>query len=251
MNEAIKRAVRQRFEDHRRAWEKKEALRALYSEWYGRAFSFLPKAEHSIIVEIGSGPGFAASFRPDLVLTDIVSAPWLDLVLDGRALPFAESSISGVLLFDVLHHLPDPSAFLDEVVRCLRPTGRLVLCEPYLSLVSYPVYKWFHEETTDARVNPFVPDRGKREDPMESNQAIPTLMFGSWKKEFQARYPTLGVICSVKLAGLSYPATGGFSSRMLLPLMVWRVLHRIEQWIPATVFRACGFRMLVVLEKSC
>ena len=55
-----------RFEEHRRAWEANAPLRALYAEWYGRVAAALPPASLGPRVELGSGPGFARAFIPDL-----------------------------------------------------------------------------------------------------------------------------------------------------------------------------------------
>jgi SAM-dependent methyltransferase len=49
---------------------------------------------------------------------------------DASRLPFADASFDAVLIRDVLHHVADPQAVLDEARRVLRPTGRLTLLEP-------------------------------------------------------------------------------------------------------------------------
>ncbi len=51
------------------------------------------------------------------------------------------------------------------------------------------------------------------------------------------------------LSGPSYPASGGFSRRPFLPQTLWSALHRLEARLPEAIFRAIGFRMLVVIEK--
>jgi SAM-dependent methyltransferase len=45
-------------------------------------------------------------------------------------LPFADASLGGVLAVLVLQHLPQPSAFLAEIRRCLRPGGHVLLTAP-------------------------------------------------------------------------------------------------------------------------
>jgi SAM-dependent methyltransferase len=49
---------------------------------------------------------------------------------DGAALPFAQASFDHVMVRDVLHHVPDPAALLDECRRVLVPGGRLDVLEP-------------------------------------------------------------------------------------------------------------------------
>jgi len=242
-----------RFEEHRRAWEQNPALRALYAEWYARVAAELPPAALGPRLELGSGPGFARQFIPDLELTDLVRAPWHDREVSADALPFADAALGALVLFDVLHHLPDPRRFFQEASRALRPGGRIVLCEPYVSLLSYPVYKFLHDEPLRLRVDPLAPaataTSDDTRDPFDSNQAIPSLLFGRHREAFTAAFPALAVRRVARLSGPSYPASGGFSRRPLLPQSVWSMLHALEGRLPEAVFRLIGFRVLVVLEK--
>jgi SAM-dependent methyltransferase len=250
ISDADRARTRERFEAHRRAWQTNAALRALYAEWYGRVGAALPPASLGPRVELGSGPGFARDFIPDLLLTDVVGAPWHDRECSADALPFPDGGVGALVLFDVLHHLTAPRAFFAEATRALAAGGRIILCEPYVSPLSYPIYRWFHEEPLDLRVDPLATHGADDRDPFDSNQAIPTLMFGRGRPTFEAAFPALRIMSVEQLAGPSYPASGGFSRGPLLPGPLWSALHRVERWLPAAVIRQLAFRMLVVLEKS-
>jgi SAM-dependent methyltransferase len=242
-----------RFEAHRRAWGENPALRALYADWYGRIAAALPAAALGPRVELGSGPGFARDFIPDLQLTDIVRAPWHDREMSADALPFAERSLAALVLFDVLHHLAHPRRFFAEATRVLVPGGRIVLCEPHVSPLSYPVYKLFHEEALDLSVDPLAPaadvESGTGRDPFDSNQAIPSLLFGRHAARLASDFPGLRLERLEWLSGLSYPASGGFGRRPLLPASIWSALHRLEARLPGPLFRWLGFRLLAVVER--
>jgi SAM-dependent methyltransferase len=240
----------ERFEAHRRAWDRNPALRALYAEWYGRIAEQLPPASIGPRVELGSGPGFARRFIPDLELTDLVRAPWHDRELDAEALPYGDASLGAVVLFDVLHHLPSPRRLFTEAIRVLRSGGRIVMCEPYVSLLSYPVYKFLHDEPLALRVDPLADQiGGDGRDPFDSNQAIPTLLFGRSRSAFEAAFPALTIRHLAYLAGPSYPASGGFSRAPLLPWPIWSFLHGMEARLPTGVLRRIAFRMLTVIER--
>jgi SAM-dependent methyltransferase len=240
----------ERFERHRRTWAENPALRALYAEWYGRIADALPSPAAGPRVEIGSGPGFARNFVSDLELTDLVRAPWHDREVSADALPYRDASLGAIVLLDVLHHLPSPRRFFAEAVRVLRPGGRLVMCEPYISTLSYLVYKLFHDEPLAWRVDPLADHAaGDARDPFDSNQAIPTLLFGRARPAFEAAFPALAIRHLEHLAGPSYPASGGFSRAPLLPWPVWSFLHRLEARLPSAVLRRIGFRLLVVIER--
>jgi SAM-dependent methyltransferase len=239
-----------RFEEHRRAWDSNPALRTLYAEWYGRVAAALPPVSLGPRVELGSGPGFARSFVPDLELTDLVKAPWHDREISAEALPYGDASLGGIVLFDVLHHVSTPRRFFAEAARVLRPSGRIVMCEPYISPASYPVYKFMHEEPVQMFVDPLNPAaQMSGSDPFDSNQAIPTILFGRARAVFEREFPMFEVRSVERLAGVSYPASGGFSRGPLLPQPIWNALHGLEARLPEAAFRLLGFRMLVTLEK--
>lgn len=242
-----------RFDEHRRVWRANAALRHCYAHWYRCLRQALPARELGPWIELGSGPGFAAELIPELVLTDIVQAPWHAHQVAAEALPFGEGELGALVLFDVLHHVAAPAAFFAEAIRVLRPGGRVVLLEPYISPLSYLVYHFFHPELVDLSVDPLAAlptPAAQAKDPFHSNQAIPTLLFGrDGGRRFVERFPELAIIRVQRLAGLAYPASGGFSRRTFLPLPLWKALFALENRLPEFVFRWFGFRLLVVLEK--
>lgn len=48
----------------------------------------------------------------------------------GTPLPFADRTLGGALALHVVQHLRDPSSFVAEVRRCLRPGGHLLVTAP-------------------------------------------------------------------------------------------------------------------------
>lgn len=252
---ALRESTLARFEEHRRAWHANPTLRTCYGHWYGRLRQALPPHELGPWIEIGSGPGFAREFIPELELTDVVKAPWHARQMSAEALPLADSSVGALVLFDVLHHVAAPATFFAEAARVLRPGGRIVLCEPYISPVSRWVYRRFHPEPVDMSVDPLVAavqDTEATKDRFDSNQAIPTLIFcRDHGRAFARMFPELGVVRVERTAGLAYPASGGFSHAPFLPVSLWRAWFAFENLLPELVFRGFGFRVLVVIERRC
>jgi len=253
LSAALRERTLTRFEDHRRSWQANPALRTCYGHWYGRLREALPPQSLGPWVEIGSGPGFAREFIPELELTDVVQAPWHARRMSAEALSMQDSSVGALVLFDVLHHVAAPATFFSEAARVLRPGGRILLCEPYISPVSRWVYRRFHPEPVDMSVDPLVAAVQGAEaakDPFASNQAIPTLVFcGDKGRIFSCMFPKLGVVRVERLAGLSYPASGGFSHTPFLPMPLWRGFFALESLLPEIAFRGFGFRMIVVIER--
>lgn len=251
---AVRERTLARFEQHRRAWNSNRALRICYREWYGLIRANLPARDLGPWVEIGSGPGLAKEFIPELVLTDIVQAPWHERQALAESLPFPASSVGALVLFDVLHHVAVPPHFFTEADRVLCPGGRIVLIEPYISPISYVIYGHFHEEPAILSADPLALTRApsdEAKDPFTSNQAIPTLLFcRDHRRRFAQAFPNLVVTRLRRMAGLAYPATGGFNRRPFLPFPMWRALYSLERLLPEVAFRLFGFRMLVMIEKK-
>ena len=87
-------------------------------------------------------------------------------------------------------------------------------------------------------------------DPFASNQAIPTLIFGRDKgRAFERKFPQLAVVRVERTAGLSYPASGGFSHAPFVPAPLWRGWFYLENRLPEFVFRGFGFRIIVEIER--
>ncbi len=232
--------------ERRAKWTSKPILQKLYSRWYGHIQDVLRPGR---TLELGGGSGNLSGFLPEAITSDIVFEPWLDAVMDAQAIPFREESLDNVVLFDVLHHLAAPAVFFQEAQRVLRPGGRAVLMEPYVSWLSYPVYRFLHAEGMTWDTDPFRDRSTQSKEPFEGNQAIPTLMFQKQQKKFSEIFPRLRIIRQQSMDSLLYPLSGGFHNPSLCPLFLWRPLESLER-VLSPFSRFLGFRLFVVLEKS-
>ena len=200
-------------------------------------------------IELGAGIGqLRAALGDRVVLTDVEKTRWVDEQVDALNLPDPEGSVANLVLVDVFHHLADPARFLDEAARVLTPRGRLVMVEPYCSPVSTALYRRFHHERTDLRVDPFAADAASGAAPMESNQALPTLVFYRGRDELARRWPQLRLVEERRFAFLLYPLSGGFSRRPLVPPRLAGPLRTVERGLQPFA-PLLAFRCLVVLER--
>ena len=235
--------------DYRAIWEAKPVLRAVYRDWYERMVSCcLPGRT----LEIGGGSGNLKAFAPDVVSTDVLPADWLDTVCDAQRLPFVDRSFDNIVMLDVLHHLERPVRFFDEASRVLKPGGRIVMLEPGITPVSHIFFRSFHPEPVDMAVDPYVdgpidPDK----DPYDSNQAIPTLLFGKPhdRQAFERRFEGLAAIRTERLALLIYPLSGGFRTWSLVPAGMVRRLNGLERLLAPVLGWLAAFRLLIVVER--
>jgi SAM-dependent methyltransferase len=202
-----------------------------------------------IVLELGGGSGNLKEFFPGAVSTDIVFEPWLDAVLDAHRLPLGGESVDNIVLFDVLHHLSAPALFFSEAQRVLTHGGRIVLMEPYVSCLSFLVYKFLHQEGLRWNVNPLDPRVPcEARNPFQGNQAVPSLIFGRFRKQFLERYPRLRIHRQEMMDFLIYPLSGGFHHKSLCPGRLRGALDRAERYLrPFSAYLA--FRIFLVLEK--
>jgi SAM-dependent methyltransferase len=238
--------------EHREVWERKPALRAVYTDCYRR---MVAACQPGRTLELGGGPGnfksFVAEQQADVVSTDIVFTPWLDAVCDGHFLPFADASFDNIVMFDVLHHLSKPRLFFTEAQRVLRDGGRIVMVEPAITGGSRLFYTFLHPEPVRMSEDPLAegpPDPDS--DPFDSNQAFPTLLFHRQRRRFQSTFPALRFRTVRWFGFLAYPLSGGFRPWSFVPASLVDPLLRFERALENLLGRFLGFRMITVLERA-
>ena len=232
---------------HHEVWQRKPVLRELYTQWYKDIRAQLRAGR---TLELGGGSGNLKEFAPDVICTDLVPLPWLDAVADAQRLPFADTSLANIVLFDVLHHLENPRLFFAEAIRVLQPSGRIVIMDPYVSWLSWPVYRFLHPEPVDLSQDPLAvcpPDPARK--PFDSNQAVATILFERSAAQFQQTFPTLKEVVHRRLAFFAYPLSGGFEKPSLVPSLLLNPVLKLEHAL-GFLSRFLAFRILVVLERQ-
>ena len=231
----------------REAWDARPAVRALYHGWYEMIVARLA-AVPGDTVELGCGIGTFKEVYPDVIATDVAPTPWAERTADAERLPFEDASVANLVMTDVIHHLPRPGRLFGEAERVLRPGGRLIAVEPYCSPVSGFAYRHFHREGSNARTDPFADVPHSSTDPLDANNALPTLIFWRGANRFRSLWTGLDLVERRRFAFIAYPLSGGFEGRKLAPDLVVGGLQRIESvLIPLAPLAA--FRCLVALER--
>ena len=240
--------------NHRALWEKKPALRAVYSDYHRRLMAAMPDQIDGPVVDLGGGSGHLKDSFPDVLVFDILQSRHVDVVGDAHRLPFADNSLRGVVMLDVLHHLERPVTFLQEIARVLKPGGRIAMIEPAMTPIAWVFFNYIHQDPVDMSADPFAdtPAADPNRDPFDSNQAIPWLIFAkaAGRERFTAALPDLRVFKRDLLSLMVYPLTGGFKRWSLMPGALAGPFLRAEDALMPTLGPMMAFRLMVVLEKT-
>ena len=239
----------QEVHENLKAWESKPLLQKVYGDLHLLICENLSQGIGGGTMEIGSGIGSIKKVIPDCICTDMFENPWVDGVENVYGLSFGDGELSNVIMFDVFHHLRHPGDALREVYRVLKSKGRLIIVEPYISVLGRVVYGMFHDE----------PVSMKQEICWDGSDGFDAATDGYYAAQGNA----MRVFCSgeydeqlagwdrvavKKLAGISYAASGGFSKRQLYPTFMYPFMKGVDfccdfmPWLFAT-------RLMVVLEK--
>jgi len=209
----------------------KKFLRRIYAEWYGDLIAVIPApaACPGLVLELGSGGGFLKELWPECITSETFPCQGVDMVLDARALPFADRSLRAILMVNVLHHIPNVAEFFRETERTLAPGGVAAMWEPWNTAWSGLIYKNLHSE-------PFEPEAAAWSFPASgplsgANGALPWMVFERDQAEFAQNFPGLKLEKLRLDYPFSYLASGGVSLRSLAPESLFSLIRMLERGV--------------------
>jgi len=219
-------------------------LKKIYDEWYKNLIKNIPEGN---ILEIGSGAGFLKEYLPNLIASDILQCNNIDLVLDAQKLPFGDTTLDGIVMNNVLHHIPNVRFFFKEASRCLKANGIISLNEPWNSKWSKIIYKNFHHE-------PFNPETTtwsfETEGPLSSaNGALPWILFSRDLYLFKQEFPEWHLISISIHMPFTYLLSGGFTMRNLAPASFYK-FFRLAEKILTPLNKLTGMFAYIKLQKK-
>lgn len=220
------------FHIQRRLISERPLLASCYSTWY----QALQKDAQSVPggaamgtqqwVELGSGGSSLIEYIPNLITSDVVEGV-ASRVIDGRSLPFANSSVDGLFLTHSFHHIPNVEMFLGEAVRVLKSGGVVALVEVANTLLARLLFSNFHPE-------PFLPnvktwDFDQKDSMMDSNQALSWVVFFRDRELLHKKFPELEIEVVEYLPWFSYLVAGGVTKKNLIPRSLSLIILKLDK----------------------
>ena len=224
----------------------KGLLHQIYVEWYDAIAATIPTGDGSV-VELGTGGGFMRERLPDLVTSERFLCPGIRVVLDGMRLPFTSQSLRGLVMTNVLHHVPDARMFLTEATRCVRPGGVVSMIEPWVTPWSHLVYTRLHHEPFDPSAASWtVPPNG----PLSgANGALPWIMFERDRRQFEREFADWQIARVAPMMPFAYLLSGGVAYRGPIPGWSYRPLRGLERALGRWQERLAMFALLVLRRR--
>lgn len=221
----------------------KPFLHAIYEEWYGILASKLPPGDGEVL-ELGSGAGFCDRYIKGLITSEVFACPAVRLVADAQRLPFGDDSLRAIVFIDVLHHLPDSRLFFAEASRCLRPGGKVLMIEPWVTPWSRFVYRHLHHE-------PFCPEASDWRFPSTgplsgANGALPWIVFVRDRRGFEAEFSRLVIDEIRPFLPFRYLVSGGVGLRSLMPGFTHPLWARLERALKPLMPRLAMFAFIAI-----
>ena len=227
--------------------------------WYKRLYGLLLGDNEAVsglrILEVGSGMSPLKHFYPSVMTSDIMPLDYLDYVFDAHDIDcvsmIESESLDVIVLTNVLHHLQDPIRFLSHARNKLRTGGRIIMVEPYFSILSRLIYLHLHHESTDFDLD--VPCLPEVAGPLSSaNIAIPYMIFWGRKgwlhNVFQ--YYMIDESKTFYYTGISYMATGGISHNIVMPHWLYKRIWKIDNWLANVFYRKLADFFSITLIKK-
>lgn len=103
----------------------------------GYVLSLIDEFRDGLVLDCGAGRRPVC--YPNVVNYEIVDYDTTDVIGVGEVLPFRDGTFDAVISIAVLEHVKDPFACARELVRVMKPGGKLICCVPFLQpLHGYP-----------------------------------------------------------------------------------------------------------------
>lgn len=204
---------------------KNKNLEFLLSKRFAWMNKFIYETDQGL--EVGSGAGFSKTYIKikNFKTSDFASFDHLDLKnIDAQDTKLESSNYDFVIASNMLHHVPYPIKFLDEMYRILKPGGKLIIQEAHCSIAFQLITIIMRHEGFDFTKNVWdeKSPMTSENDPWAGNIALSYLIFEDEKK-FENKFgKKFQIIHNKYFEFLIFLNSGGVTSKTFyLPLSIF------------------------------
>ena len=209
-------------------------------------------------VEVGAAAGFSKKFikSKNFKISDFSDYKHLDFKnVDAQATGFKDKEFDFVISSNMIHHIPFPVKFFNEMHRILKKGGKLIIFDAHCSVLLQLVLIIMKHEGFDFTKNVWSlnePSTGI-DDPWSGNSAIPYLIFKE-KKVFEEN---LGVKFNLRYIKtcecMLFLNSGGVTSKTFyVPLNFFflNILKYMDKFLTLFFPKIFALGYKIVLEKK-
>jgi SAM-dependent methyltransferase len=228
--------------------QRKPFLRKLYLDWYREIGQNLALTAPLPTVELGSGGGFIRQVMPNVITSEVLKIPNVDVIFDGLELPFKPGSIHAIVMVDVFHHLRQPGTFLSQAARCIPAGGILCMIEPWRSTWSDWVYRHLHHEPWEPNAPTWeLPSGGPLS---QANGAMPWIVFSRDRHRFERCHPEWKLHKIRPHTPFRYLLSGGVSFRTPMPAWSFELATKMEKGLNRMMHHMAMFATITLVRRS-
>lgn len=229
-------------------------LRQLLAGRFNWMNKYIPKDGRGL--EVGCGTGISKEFikAREYVISDYAEHPWLDVCnVDALNTGFPDGSFDFVVSSNMVHHVPYPVRFFDEMSRILKPGGVLLIQEINASFFMRMLLRLMRHEGYSFDVNVFDPNLVCTDpnDLWSANCAIPNLLFDDPAK-FHANVPQFRITKQSHSEFFNFINSGGVIAKTYsipLPVFFLKALELTDTLLANCLPSVFALQRQVVLMK--
>ncbi len=212
--------------------------------------------ENSKGIDIGCGSGISKFYikSKNFLLTDYSDNDWLDVKnVDALNTPFKDGSFNFIVSSNMIHHIPYPLRFLEEMRRILKPGGLLLIQEINASFFARLILRLMRHEGYSFETNVF--DKKiictDQNDLWSANCAIPNLLFDD-EDELNEKASYFQIIKNKHCEFFIFLNSGGVIAKTFyipLPLFLLEIIKFIDDFLTTMFPRIFALQKQIVLKK--
>ncbi len=236
--------------------DKNKNLYMLLKERFDWMNNFINPNDNGI--EVGAAAGFSKKFikNKNFKISDFANLDHLDYKnVDAQDTGFENDKFDFVIASNMIHHLPFPLKFFNEMYRILKKGGRLIIFDAHCSLLLQIVLILMKHEGFDFTKNVWSLDEPSTssDDLWAGNSAVPYLIFNDKKifeknmgKKFNLKY---SMLCECFL----FLNSGGVTSKTFyIPLNFFflKIISYLDKFLTFIFPKLFALGYKIVLEKK-